>query len=493
MEYIAVFDIGTTAIKGTLISRTGRMKAELSYEVTTLYGENGEVEQNPEEWWTGIQFIISKWLNLDMVKATEIKMITFSGQMEDVIPIHKEAVTSTAILYSDTRAGHEAERIYQNLPGISDIVGNTITASTPLAKLLWLKEHQSDLYQSTSQFVFSAKDYIINKLTGVAVTDPVTGATTGMMDIQTRDWDRSILDSFHIEVAKLPILYAPHEIAGVVTTDAANVTGLLENTPVLCGCGDAGAATMGARAVREGDSYLYLGTTGWIAIPSRNVSPKDNGIFTLAHLPEDINISIAPLLNAGNVHKWAIKTFLQEKGDQAYLEFEELVQQSSPGANGLLFLPYVNGERCPINDSKARGAFWGVNPETKQPDFLRSVLEGISFSLRQTLEIFIEEKEGSITVIGGGARSAAWCQCLADILGREVWVPNNSEFLPSFGVAATAFLQLGWVESYEQYVDQYLKGKNGVLFEPNENHRTLYDELYERFLKMYPGMMGVYN
>ncbi|RFU64635.1 hypothetical protein D0469_17915 [Peribacillus saganii] len=490
MELIASFDIGTTAVKAILINNQAEIYGKYSYEINTIHGDNGAVEQSPEDWWEAIKYIANKWWEKEAIDASDIKMITFSGQMEDVIPILESGKKTNAILYSDTRAEAEAESINEEFPDLSIITGNAIAASTPLAKLLWMKKNQKEKYQLTNCFVFSAKDYIIYQLTGTFATDPVTGATTGMMDIKSRDWSNSILESIGIEPKMMPNINEPAEMVGIINREAAAETGFLENTPVLCGCGDAGASTMGAGAIREGDSYLYLGTTGWVAIPLRDDSPKQNGIFTLAHLPQKINISIAPLLNVGNVYRWAARTFIDQDKKNLYQAFEESVQNSTPGSNGLLFLPYLHGERCPVNDSEAKGTFWGVSPATSRSDFSRAVVEGICFSFRQILELQIKEAEGTITLIGGGAKSASWCQCIADILGRPVRIPHESEFLPSLGAASAAFLQQGWVESYEEFVERVIKAIPATVFFPNLGYKEIYDSAYEKYLKLYPSLKG---
>ncbi|WP_174727537.1 xylulokinase [Mesobacillus harenae] len=488
MEYIAVFDIGTTAIKGVLVDRNSILHGEITFELHTFHGANGEVEQDPAEWWSGIQSITNQWFYKEGFKPSQVKLVTFSGQMEDVIPLKQQE--GRAILYSDTRAQSQAEKVKLRLPEISSITGNSINPSTPLAKLLWLREHQETNLLDAEKYVFSAKDYIIYKLTGFAASDPVTAATTGMMNIKTREWDERITGSFEVSNI-LPTLHNPEEAVGPVTEKAAISTGFYKDTPVLCGCGDAGASTMGAGAVNEGDCYLYLGTTGWVAVSMMESSPKEHGVFTLAHLPVDFHISIAPLLNAGNVHKWAIDTFVDQKEDLGYSEFEKLILDSAPGSGGLLFLPYVHGERCPINDPEAKGAFWGINPKTTKSDFLRSVLEGLSFSLRQTLELLLQDGKGDITLIGGGSKSKAWCQCLADVLGMSVKVPKDGEFLPSIGAAATGFVHLGWVDNYQQFADEYINGKDSAVYNPNIDVKETYNSLYEKFQKIYPGLKGV--
>lgn len=490
MHYIAAFDLGTTAIKGVLLSQEGEIYAEHSFNLHTSIGENNEKEQNPEEWWEGVLTITHEWFSVHEVSPQSIKAITFSGQMEDVILIQEGENTTSAILYSDNRAAIEADEINKKLPGLYELTGNRITSSSPISKLLWLKKNDIGNHDQKIHVVFSAKDYIIYKLTGSIATDYTTAATSGFMNIESRKWESDLLNSLGIESFILPELTSSEQKVGEVSAFGAGETGFCQHTPVLCGAGDAGASTLGAGAISEGDCYMYLGTTGWIAVPSRDHSPKDHGIFTLAHIIPELNISIAPLLNVGNVHRWAMEAFVKSGN---YADFEDEVQKSSPGSNHLLFLPYVHGERCPVQDSEAKGAYWGIGPKTRQSDFARAALEGICYSLFQIMQILMKENVGSITLIGGGARSQSWSQLLADITNKTVRVPANSEYLPSIGIGATAFKYLGWVEDYREFVDQYILSSQSKLYVPNEENNEIYKAQYKTFLKLYESMKSIYQ
>ena len=496
MTYIAVFDIGTSAIKGLLMTSDFEVRGEISLPLATIHGSDGEMEQAPEDWWLGVKQISADWWEKEGISAEEIQMISLCGQMEDVIPMPSvEGAQPNAILYSDTRAKVEAEKLQERFPEIHSYSGNSIAPSTPLAKMIWLRENAADVFSTTTVFLFSSKDYIVYKLTGEFVSDPVTCATTVMMDIRTKKWlAENVLNEMGIPLEMFPSIKYPHEVAGFVGREAAIETGFREGTPVLCGSGDAGATTMGAGAVREGDSYLYLGTTGWVAASTEEPIVNNSGIFNLAHLPNEQYIFIAPLLNVGNVHQWACQTFVEgaEAEGDSYAGFEEMVRQSKAGSNGLLFLPYLHGERCYIQDEDAKGAFWGITSKTNRTDFARAVVEGLCFSLRQTLEVLLKNQTGNVTLIGGGTKSAVWCQCLADILGKTIRVPDDSEYLPAIGAASSAFVELGWVGSYESFVDSLVKRVRVKEYQPTLENRELYLGLYEKFTRLYPNLKNVY-
>ncbi|SFE05078.1 xylulokinase [Lentibacillus persicus] len=495
-EYIAAFDIGTTAIKGVLVNNQATISGEYSELLDTYYGENGEVEQNPADWWQGMKEITQKWWSELNVNPKQIVALTFSGQMEDVISISPKYSNQRAILYSDTRSEQEAAYIMKKLPFIQTKIGNTIRPSTPLAKLLWLKENNAELFDETECFVFSSKDYAIYKLTNTFVTDPTTAATTGMMCLNTRGWIPNVLETFELNGNQLPTICNSDETVGYITKEAAGETGFLESIPVLCGSGDAGASTMGAAAVNHGDTYFYVGTTGWVATvqDSINQNKSIDNVFNLTHLPENLNISIAPILNAGNVHKWAVETFTNKEANEKYEEFEVLIEDSPAGSNGLLFLPYLNGERCPVRDSDAKGAFWGIGPETKKSDMARSVIEGICFSYKQLIDLITNLGDrGLLTLIGGGSKSSSWCQILADVIGRPVRVPMDSEYMPALGISSSAFVNQRWTESYRDFSERFLVTAEAKTYKPDMVNHGVYQRIYQQYLKLYPSLKGIYD
>ncbi|QST00883.1 hypothetical protein IMZ31_04750 [Pontibacillus sp. ALD_SL1] len=483
MEYVASFDIGTTGIKGCLVSRDGEMSNMVYEPIHTYEGENGEVEQSPDDWWNGVRGIFQQWKDRNTSLTKGIKAITFSGQMEDVIPVTAEgSPVRRAILYSDGRAVKQAEAIREHFAPWRNSIVNSITGTTPLAKIAWMMEKETNLYNMTSKFLFSSKDYIIYKLTGRAVADPTTSATTAMMNIHTRDWEEEWMRFNGIDLSRVPSLVAPEGRSGMVMEELAASLGLDRDVAVFCGVGDAGATTIGAGNIREGSMYAYLGTTGWVATTSADSASE--APFTLSHLAEDRLISIAPVLNAGNVHQWAVETYTDDVSDEGYKAFDEMVDGADPGSKGVLFLPYLHGERSPVQDPDAKGAYIGITGSVERRDMARAVMEGLSFSIRQLFEDVSTSKVEWITLIGGGSKSKAWCQVIADVLQVRVHVPRLGEYLPSFGAASTAFVGLRWCEDYEAFVEDYLNHYVNV-YHPNESVQGVYDKQYGQFKKIY--------
>ena len=508
MDYLAVFDIGTSDVKGILVSADLRLHHTSSRPITTRRTES-TAEQDPESWWLSVQDIMQIWWKSG-VKREQIKGVTFSGQMEDCIPIDKRGkAVRPAILYSDPRGEGEAAEILERYGEelIRKRTGNHLDGKMTFPKMLWLRRHEPYTYARTDAVLISSKDYIIRQLTGRNIADPTTGATTGMMDLAERQWVKEWLEDFVLNPAMLPDLMAPHEVAGKVTFEAAGLCGLAEGTPVLAGIGDGGASTLGAGVTQFGQMYVYLGTTGWAAITAECVTPLNGGIFHLAHAPEKTLIAIAPLLNAGNVHQWALNVFSTagpveteedslwpDKSKEGYGELEKLMLTSKPTERELLFLPYLNGERCPIQAPEASGCFIGIKTSTTRADMSRAVLEGVAMSLRQVIEILTAKGEiKQIALIGGGSRSEVWSQTIADVCRCEVLVPEEGEFLPALGAAAGGFIQLGWSKDYSEFSRQILEHRSVRYHHPDEKNGAHYTQLYKKYVQIYETLRPLFE
>lgn len=491
MTYIASIDVGTTNVKGALITQGGGIQASCQVEIDTFY-DNDYVEQNPEQWWGALKEITKTWRRAGF-HFKDIAMISLCGQMQDVIPIDKSgAPVRNAILYSDIRAGDQATRILEVSKGIESLTGNEFNAATPFAKIKWLGENEPSNVARTASFLFSSKDFLVTHLTGKSVTDVTTAATSGMMSMEKRAWLKSLINRENISIQQLPDLKEPDAIAGYVTPFASECTGFVAGTPVLCGQGDAGATTLGAGVVRPGDRYIYVGTTGWIATTTNDISTGSTGIFQLAHLSEQF-IKVIPLTNVGSAHEWAVQTLCREFMDKevAYTTFENMVRSTIPVDNGALFLPYLNNERFPVHVSKSAGTFLRLSAVTTSSHLARAVMEGIAFSIRMSLETLTAPQDKPITLLGGGTRSKALAQIMADVCQRELHVPENAENLPILGAAAAGFIRLGWCRTYQEFAENILIPMPKKRYIPNSDYRAVYDQLYADFKRIYPAVKDI--
>lgn len=486
MAYIATFDIGTTAVKGVMMSADGKAVLEDSIGIETVFQGQWK-EQRPQDWYAAVCRITEGFFKQGL-KPETISGVVMSGQMQDLIPVAEDlSPAGNAILYSDGRAAEQAGRLSDLLGRelIEKSTGNNFDGSMPFAKLLWLKEEQPSIYAKTLKVLISAKDYVITKLTGSFITDVTSASTTGLMDIYSKNWNFEWVKQAGLDLTKLPeICYASCHV-GVVSHQAASECGFAPGTPVYAGTGDAGATTLAGGITQEGEYNINLGTSGWIACVSDQPMRKEE-VFHLAAMQKGRYINVVPFLNAGNVHKWVCGVLSPNpEGEGKYDYVNDLLRNSRAGSNGVMFLPYLNGERFPVLDTAIKGGYAGITAETSQSDLARSALEGVGFSIRQGMER-LGSRPKKISVVGGGARVKEWCQILADILDHSVYAYGGSEYLPSAATAAAALLSQGFITDYASYVAALLDREVYEIFEPDKGNVELYHHIYGKYLKLYP-------
>ncbi|MDB5820229.1 MAG: xylulose kinase [Rhizobacter sp.] len=494
-SFIAAFDIGSSAVKAVLVSRDGR----LSFERTVAYPAQAAVhasgEQDPEVWWQAFVEVLSGWW-AQGVEPRSIAALGFSGQMQCMAPIDEAGLpVRAAVLHADARAQTQADALVA-LVGEAEIyrvTRNPFNAASVWPKLRWLVEHEPEAAARTRHVLVGAKDLLIGRLTGRWVTDATTAATTGLFDIERGDWALDWMERSGLPRDWLPEIVASDEAAGVVSAAATSETGLWTGCPVVTGLGDAAATTLGAGVVDAGQSYAYLGTSGWVARVSADFNPPGAPLFVLPYLDANRRIRIGPISNAGNVHRWALglmdgqgdaatvgdEQAMQRPGDAdatpsvrvaasidtpaafaafaafaayaAYAAFDASIAATASDPN-LLFLPYLGGERFPVTTSGGTGTYYGLSASTSRPQMMRAALEGVSLSLRWALDTLDERPPETLVAVGGGTRSAAWMQILADSFAATVVVPPRADLLPCLGAAAMAANCLGWTSDAAAFI-----------------------------------------
>lgn len=491
MRYIATFDIGTTAVKGVLMSHDSRRIMEKSITLETFFDGNFK-EQSPIDWYSAF-CEISQLFFKHGISPSEVCGIVMSGQMQDLIAVGADLYpVCNAIIYSDGRAGAQAEEIVSTIgiDAIEKSTGNHFDGSMPFPKLLWLKQNVPVVYDATEKILISSKDYVIARLTGEFVTDVTTASTTGLMDIRKKYWNNEWMQMIGLDCAKLPTIRYADEKVGPVTAMASSESGYALGTPVYTGTGDAGATTLASGISTDGEFNINLGTSGWVACVSSDVQSKPN-VFNLAAMPRNAYINVVPFLNAGNVHKWISKTLAPDDAEVGKYEYiDRLLEQSVAGSHGVMFLPYLAGERFPVMDSAIKGGFVGIVPETTKQDLVRSALEGVAFSIRQGFEQ-IGRNPKKISLIGGGAQTTVWCQILADILGFPIYVYRNSEYLPAVAIAASVLIAQGEIPDYASFVNSLQYSEESVCYTPIPDNIHLYSKIYPRYLKVYPALKSL--
>jgi xylulokinase len=519
--YTAVFDLGTTAVKGVLVSDEKEAVFRYTQPVNApavFAGDGADpriqyMEQDPRDWYAAFR-AVSRRIFQSGFEGGEIRGIVMSGQMQDLIPVDRlgEPVRP-AILYGDGRAGEEAARLV-SLAGEEALrrsTGNALDGSIPAAKLLWFREHEGENYGRTARILGSSKDFVILKLCGSAAADITAASTMGLMDIHTKRWDDTILGVLNIAPGLLPRLCSAGEEAGRVSPCGAEETGFKTGTPVYAGSGDAGASTLASGILNPGEYSIYLGTSGWIAAISRDIVSAP-GVFNLAAILPKRYINVVPFLNAGGVYAWAAGLWSAAGGGMAGAGSDDtgganaagteaaamdaaaaLLEKSEAGSGGLLFLPYLAGERFPVMDPRIRGAYIGINRETTPAQMTRACLEGVAFSIRQGLETMAPgEAPRRINLLGGGARTVLWRRILADALQSPVTVAEeSSEYLPCIALAAAVFTAQGLEASFESYLASLKTGKI-LRYDPGPAAAAL-DAHYRRYLKIYPAVRGIFD
>ena len=480
---IASFDIGSSAVKAVLVNRDGEL--QLAHTVSYRHG-GASGEQDCEDWWLAFCEVLQRWW-AQGAAPSHIAALTFSGQMQCLLPLDAAgAALRPALLHSDARAGAAADRITEQLGAdeIFRVTRNPFNATSVLAKMLHLREHEAAVWARTERVLVGAKDFVVHRLTGRAVCDPSTAATTGVLDIQQGVWAHAWLTALGLKQV-LPELLNADEVVGGVTAQAAALTGLSAGCPVFCGLGDAAATTLGAGVSQASQCYAYLGTSGWVARMSAGYNPQGAPLFVLPCWPGEASqvshqprrILIGPISNAGAVHRWAlgllgdVETLTAEHPIEAqrYARFEQAVA-SAPFDSQLLFLPYLSSERLPVNSAAGQGVIYGLSLNTTRAQMMRAALEGVSMSLRWALDLLQAEAVSAVLagasgagaaaphreliVVGGATRSAQWMQILANTFDAPLRIAADADLLPCLGAAATAAAALRWSPSPAAFVEQ---------------------------------------
>ncbi|MFA6733082.1 MAG: tryptophan synthase subunit alpha [Sphaerochaeta sp.] len=447
MQYLLSVDIGTTALKSSLIARDGAVVASQSEEYP-LHANGSAMEQDPQLWWEA--FCKTSRALTEKHPHLELSAVVLSGQMQDLIMVDAQNnVVGNAMLYSDTRCQEEFAQYEQEfgLERAMRITLNGCDAASLPPKVLYLKKQHGSL--ADTQFLLGSHDYLCWKLTGTMVTDLTNAATTGLLDYEANAWSEEILQYVGLKSGQLPRLEQEPCTTGMITKEAAEATGLRQGLVVIHGSGDAGSSTVGVGAADEQVFSCYLGTSGWIAatLPSA-IDPK-MGVFNLRHPDGKQTITIGAMRTTGGNISWLLEAF--KVGGNKYAQLQEVAGNAPVGSGGLFYLPYLQGERMPFNDPFARGAFIGLTRDTSQSHMFRAVIEGVAYGMATIYEVLREVSTSSsvrVVASGGGAENRLLGQTLADILGVPVLKMADASNAGVKGNLVLAGKVLGWFDSY---------------------------------------------
>lgn len=496
--YLLAHDLGTSGNKATLYSSDGALIKNVTHSYP-LHTFNGNcAEQNPLDWWQAV-CNSTKELVAD-INPADIAAISFSGQMMGCVCVDKSGdPVRDALIWADMRSTEQEAVIRAQMP-VQDfyhITGHRPSPSYSATKLMWVRDHEPENYKNTYKML-NAKDFIILKLTGRFVTEPSDASSTCLMELDTQMWSEDMLSLCGIQKDKMPEIISSVAVAGNVTEEAARMCGLLAGTPVVCGGGDGVCAAVGTGAVVENRANLCLGTSSWISYASKTaVYDEEMQIFNFAHIVPGYIMPCGTMQTGGGSLSWAyeqLATFAKNKNTidkpATYKAICDAVERSPVGAKGLVYLPYLMGERSPRWNAEAKGAFVGLTMDHTTGDMFRAVMEGVAMNLSIILETY--RKSGAaidrLVAIGGGVRNEIWRQILADVLGVHIDVPNYLEEATSMGAAITAGVGAGVFRDFN-VIEKFLH--NEYAYCPDLTKKDRYNELKAIFDECYQQLVHI--
>ncbi|ADD01505.1 xylulokinase [Thermoanaerobacter italicus Ab9] len=485
--YFLGIDVGTSAVKIILIEENGNVIGSISKEYPVYYPQPGWSEQNPEDWWNATKDGIRELIIKTGVKNYDIKGIGLSGQMHGLVVLDENNnVLMPAILWNDQRTQEECDYITQTLgkEKLAKYTGNKALTGFTAPKILWVRKHRPDIYKKIHHILLP-KDYIRFKLTNEYATDVSDASGTLLFDVENRKWSTEMLDALDIPYNWMPKCYESTEVTGYVIKDVADLTGLKEGTIVVGGGGDQASGAVGTGTVKSGIVSVALGTSGVVfASQDKYVVDGENRLHSFCHANGKWHV-MGVMLSAAACLKWWVDEINNfGKASVTYDELLEEAEKVRAGSGGLIFLPYLMGERTPHSDPYARGCFIGLNMTHNRGHMTRAILEGVAFGLRDSLEIIKELNipVNEVRVSGGGAKSVLWRQVLADIFGVRVDMVNATEG-PAFGAAIMAAVGYEVFKDVEEACSKLIKVSDSVY--PIEENKDKYNEVYKIYRNLY--------
>ncbi|MBR4067965.1 MAG: xylulokinase [Clostridia bacterium] len=502
MEYLLGVDLGTSGTKTVLFDVNGQAIASETVEYPLHQPQNGWAEQAPEDWWDAARTTIRSVIEQSGVDAKDIKGLGISGQMHGLVLLDADGnVLREAILWCDGRTQEECDEITNTIgrERLIQITANPALTGFTAGKILWVRKHEPELWAKV-RHILLPKDYVRFKLTGEYASEMSDASGTNLLDVPNRCWSKEILDALNIDDNLMPRLTESSDVAGYITSEAAQVTGLVAGTPVAGGAGDNAAAAVGTGVVVEGKAFTTIGTSGVVFAHSDKVQidPKGRVHTFCAAVPGAYTV-MSCTLAAGLSLKWYRDTFCQAEIDAAkemdtdpYILMNQQAAKSPIGANRLIFLPYLMGERSPLLDSNARGAFIGLSAIHTRKDLLRAVMEGVTYSQRQNLDVLRAMHVAPETMLacGGGAKSPFWRQMMADVFNMPVKTVKNTEG-PALGAAILAGVAAGIYKDIPTACAQVIRENDPL--QPGTAEHNAYERVYSVYESLYPSLKGAYS
>ena len=497
-------DVGTSGVKAALFDAKGVLVAAVTKNIKTYYDSPLFAEQRPEDFWRGTVEGIRELLALCEAAGYEdmperIAAIGLSGHMNGLLPVDREGEpVYNHILHSDLRTGDICRRLRTIFLEKSyyDITGNRIDPHYSLPKILWLKEERPELEARTAHYLGS-KDYLLSKLIGKpGLTDRSDASLTGLLDIHTGNWAEAIAAELQIDKSKLSEVHRGTEIAGPLTREAAESLGLLSGTPVSVGGGDGACAALGAGIYSPGMAYNCLGSTSWISVLSdRPILDEQMRCFSYFDLTGDYTSATGTVQSATSSFDWAAKNvggFDLEDGD-SFSRIQAMIASVPRGSEKLFFLPYLSGERTPYWDESLRGAFIGLCSAHGAAHMLRSVCEGVAYSLDLSLRVFADNGNAinELILLGGGGRNSLWSGILADVFGIPLRLHSRTTHATALGAAIAAGVGAGVFKNAEEGTKRLVQINERI--EPVKENALYYASMKPLYAQLAPTLTAFYH
>ncbi|MFI3237416.1 MAG: xylulokinase [Lachnospiraceae bacterium] len=493
MRYLLGIDLGTSGTKTVLFDEAGKKIASSTVEYDLIQPKNGWAEQDPDDWWNAAVVTTKNVLDDSGVNPADIKGVGISGQMHGLVMVDENGkVIRNAILWCDGRTSEECAEITQIVgkEKLIEITANPALTGFTAGKILWVRKHEPENYAKCKQILLP-KDYIRYKLTGLYGAEVSDASGTNLFDITTRDWSDEVISLLDLDRTQFPKMAESVDVAGTISPDASVITGLSTETIVCYGGGDNASAAIGTGVVSTGKAFTTIGTSGVIfAHADMPTVDKGGRVHTFCSSVPGGYTVMSCTLSAGLSLKWFRDNFCTSEKEMAellhcdsYDFINQGVKDIEIGADKLLFLPYLMGERSPVLDEKARGVFFGLSAIHTKYHMARAVMEGVMYSQKHCLDVIHEmgvfPKE--MYACGGGAKSEIWRQMMADMYDAEV-ITNESEEGPALGVAIMASVACGIYENVQDACVALIRPKNTQAADKVAHER------YMEFYNVYQGM-----
>ncbi|MCX7049594.1 MAG: xylulokinase [Candidatus Sumerlaeota bacterium] len=497
MAYLLGLDIGTSGTKALLIDAKGRIIASATQEYPLLSPKPGWAEQDPSDWWKATCATTKKVLAQSRVTPADIKGVGLSGQMHGSVFMDKKGgVIRPALLWCDARTVAECAEINKRVGAqrFHQLISNPPLVGFTAPKIVWLKNHEPKKYAQVRHVVLP-KDYVRYRLTGEILCEVSDAAGTVLFNVKKRQWCNEVLDALGIPREWMPETRESYDVCGTINAEAARLTGLKVGTPVVGGGADNTCGAIGSGVVVEGRVSASLGTSGVIFAPTNQLRvDKLERVHSFVHSTRHQWYLMGCMISAGMALRWyrdkvamdEIALAKKEKRD-VYDRFTEAASKIPAGAEGLWFLPYLQGERSPLNDPYARGCFIGLTFRHDRAHIVRAIIEGITFGMRSMLEVIkdLGTSVKEIRALGGGAKSPFWRQLMADIFGDEIAILQQEQG-GAMGAAILAGVGAGIFGDFKETTDRFVKVARRL--EPSKKLHAAYAERYEMFKELYQSL-----